>query len=175
MSKPRRGPKPKGPTKKSSVLSLRLEPSLRAALKKAAGSRRSLSEEIHNRLKISITTQREQDPFLRGLFYVFSQAALMNPKPGHVSTDRYKFEVFRSAVIGLLERCAPQGPVEPPDVSAFPELATAQPELAGVLKSPAAAGALAAATVWGLLTDRRLENSAAELPVGTWAYAFPQR
>jgi hypothetical protein len=166
----RRG-RPKAAASKSSVLSLRLDPNLRSALEgKASEGGHSLSHEIHARLKASLYDKKDEDPILRAFCFLFGRAASMDVKNGHWAADRYKFEVFRTAVIAILDHFAPQGEIEPPDIAAIvPEIAS-EPELAAVFKSTQAAGALHATTVLTLL--RAPENEAANLPASleTWNY-----
>ena len=113
-----RGRKPLGPVSKSSVFSLRLEPSLRAALENAAGDR-SLSEEIHHRLQASISTPRQRDPYLKVLFALIGEMAERDPLPGQLGTHAAKFEAFRAAVDTFLMRICPAAgePERPADLS----------------------------------------------------------
>jgi hypothetical protein len=109
--------------------------------------------------------QRSSDAYLRGLFYLFEQANLLIPVEGSLSANPYKFEAFRSAVAGLLDRLRPSGEMVAPDLPDYPP-------------DPNAAGALAALLAWQLVMT--VENPTAEqlksanVEAGTWSYAMPQ-
>jgi TraY domain len=125
MAKRKRAPgggrKPKGEIAgKAAWLSTRITPELRRQLDDAAEkSGRSLSQEVERRLRDSFWSKREQDPFLRALFFLFGQIAKGMPfwPRREVRSDAFAFQAFKVAVTTLLDWLAPPGEITTPEWS----------------------------------------------------------
>jgi len=118
--RPNAGRKPKGTTA-GVPFSLRLAPDLRKELARSAKRRRRpLSEEIISRLRLSLDKERESDPALRALCYLFSEivgkvkwgAPPFEEKEWY--RDPFLFTAFKIGVAKLLDERTPPGEVKPP-------------------------------------------------------------
>jgi hypothetical protein len=175
------GRKPKGDfAGKAAWLSTRITPELRQNLNRAAQeSGRSLSQEIERRLRASFGIQRERNPSLRALFFLFAETARQMPffspffRTHELRSDPFTFHAFKFAVIALLERLAPPGQIVLHWPEDMPELAREDmPEWAS---SPDEVGRLLARLVWFQLetVEPPPPDIAAKLPGDlSWGYAY---
>ena len=111
---PGAGRKPMGEIQgKSSAFSTRIRPETRKKLETAARANgRSLSQEVERRLIDLFGIQKEQNPYLRALFYLMTKAAgLLAPK---WQEDPWGRQAFKAAAIATLNRHIQNKPCKAP-------------------------------------------------------------
>jgi hypothetical protein len=177
-SKKRRGGKRPGAGRrpsensKSAWFSARLDPALRFQLdeevKRSTKRNHSLSAEIEDRLNASFAKKKnEPDPQLAAIFYLLGECRFFVGRHADLKTDAYAFAVFRSAVIHILDRLMPKGPISPPDFPGVPS------QVAEMMKNPEWRGYILAEEIWGMAQGLRRPTreellAASDVPDGKW-------
>jgi hypothetical protein len=156
------------PTGKVAML-VRMAPDVRARLERAAGlSGQSLSAAAEEHLNYALRSAAPLDKQTRALCFLIGSVTLFGRGLGEERAfnwreRRFDFEALKCAVMEVLDRLAPAGPVGD---SPYPKEAT--PEAAGHTLASMAIGMLHAPDQLLAVGERQ------QKPMGSLYYAFPQ-